>query len=273
MRLLFWLLIAISLACLLMKETSLLAEDGELQVTGMAESEADFRPDQSQFLAEPPKDAIVLFDDGTTIEFVNKRGDSIDWPVKEGALESSGGSGKKRSNHIVSNWHFRDADIHAEFMLPDKSPGNSGLYIHGNYEIQIIHSFGKESPGNDDMGAVYGFSKPLVNAARDRGSWQVYDIRYRAPRRDERGEIVKPGTITAWLNGKMVQDATEIGEPRSAYHPYRYGATEYLKKISAKQKATMTGPLFLQDHGNPVRFRNVWIRPLDEHAHQYSVKE
>lgn len=271
MRLLFWLLIVISSAGLLVKDTSLLAEERELTVTSVAES--DFAPDQSQLQAKPPKDAIVLLDDGTTIEFVSKRGDSINWPIKDGALESTGGNGKKRTNHIVSNWHFRDADIHAEFMLPSKSPGNSGLYIHGNYEVQIIHSFGKESPGKDDMGAVYGFSKPLVNAARDRGSWQVYDIRYRAPRRDERGKIIKPGTITAWLNGKKVQDATEIGEPRSVYHPYRYGTTEYLKKIGAKQKATMTGPLFLQDHGNPVRFRNVWIFPLDEHAHQYSVKE
>lgn len=228
--------------------------------------EEEFKPDQAQLPAKPPADAIVLFNGDAKVEFVNKLGEAIDWPVVDKTLESTGG---QKANHIVSKWHFRDADIHAEFMLPETGTGNSGLYIHGNYEMQIIHSADKKRLGDGDLGAIYGFSKPLVNAARDRGVWQVYDIRYRAPRRDEEGKITEQGTITAWLNGQKVQDSASFGEPRSAYHPYRSGTTDYLKAIWKKQTATSTGPLFLQDHGNPVRFRNVWIRPLDDHAYRY----
>tara|TARA_R110002072_G_scaffold13481_2_gene56932 strand:+ start:162344 stop:163120 length:777 start_codon:yes stop_codon:yes gene_type:complete len=228
--------------------------------------ETEFEPDQTQLPVKAPADAIVLFDGSDRVEFVSKIGDRIDWPLIDGTLESTGG---QKANHIVSKWHFRDADIHAEFMLPEKGTGNSGLYIHGNYEMQIIHSADSKRPGDADLGAIYGFSKPLVNAARDRSVWQVYDIRYRAPRRDSKGNITRKGTITAWLNGQKVQDSVEFGEPRSIYHPYRSGTTDYLKAIWKKQLATTTGPLFLQDHGNAVRFRNVWILPLDKHAYRY----
>ncbi|MCG6157370.1 3-keto-disaccharide hydrolase [Rubinisphaera margarita] len=227
----------------------------------------EFKPDQTQLPVKPPADAIVLFDGGATVEFVSKLGEPIDWPLVDGTLESAGG---QKANHIVSTWHFRDADIHAEFLLPETGTGNSGLYIHGNYEMQILHSLDMKRLGQSDMGAIYGFNKPLVNAGRDRGVWQVYDIRYRAPRRDSNGEITEKGSITAWLNGEKVQDNFEFGEPRSVYHPYRSGTTDYLKGIWKKQIATTTGPLFLQDHGHPVRFRNVWIRPLDDHAHRFT---
>ena len=119
------------------------------------------------------------------------------------------------------------------------------------------------------MGAIYGFHKPLANAARPRDQWQVYDIRYRAPRRDTEGKIVEEGSITAWLNGQKVQDHARVGEPRSKYHPYRYGTTPYLQKIWKQQKQTMIGPVFLQDHDNPVKFRNVWLRPLDDKTFRY----
>lgn len=225
-----------------------------------------FQPDQTHLPVEPPSDAIVLFSGKSEVQFTNKHGEAIDWLLIDGTLESSGG---QKANHIVSQWHFRDAEIHAEFMLPEDGPGNSGLYIHGNYEMQIIYSADKKRLGQSDMGAIYGFSKPLADADRGRGVWQVYDIRYRAPRRDDDGKITKNGTITAWLNGQKVQDSAEFGEPRSVYHPYRSGTTDYLKAIWKQQIATSTGPLFLQDHGDAVRFRNVWIRPLDDHAYRY----
>ena len=119
------------------------------------------------------------------------------------------------------------------------------------------------------MGSLYGFARPKVNAALPPGEWQVYDIRYQAPRRNENGEIVKKGQITAWLNGKLVQDKTEFGEPRSIYHPFRHGKTPYLESIYKKQKATSVGPVFLQDHNSPIKFRNVWLRPLDDKAFEY----
>jgi hypothetical protein len=117
--------------------------------------------------AAPPDGAIVLFDGHGTNRFLSMEGKEMNWPVEDGALVSTRGQG--RTNHLVSKLHFRDAEIHVEFMLPDDGPGNSGVYLHGNYELQIFNSFGKDTPTMDDMGAVYGFSKPLANACRKAG--------------------------------------------------------------------------------------------------------
>ncbi len=233
----------------------------------------DFQPDQSKLPTPPPKGAIVLFD-GKNPKFVSMAGKKINWPIKDGALVST----QKRGNvnHLCSQLHFRDADIHVEFMLPEKGKGNSGIYIHGNYELQILKSHDVEKVTQQHMGSLYGFAKPLVNAALPPGKWQVYDIRYRAPRRNENGKIVEKGSVTAWLNGKKVQSNTRFGEPKSVYHPFRHGNTKYLDKICQQQKKTSTGPVFLQDHNSPVRFRNVWIKPLDDKAMMYdseSAKE
>ena len=230
----------------------------------------DFAPQQDTLPVVAPLDAITLFDGQTINEFRSKTGEEIDWPVENGALVST--RGDSRSNHIVSSLHFRDAEIHVEFMLPEKGTGNSGIYIHGNYELQIFNSHLKDKLDQKDMGAIYGIAQPLVNASRPPEVWQVYDIRYCAPRRDASGKITEEGSVTAWLNGQKVQDRTRFGEPKSTFHPFRYKATPYLKKIWATQKRTMTGPVFLQDHDNPVRFRNVWVKPLDELAKRYDAK-
>lgn len=228
----------------------------------IAEGQDDvFQPDQSVLPTPPPKNAVVLFD-GTTARFRSMQGGPIDWPVEDGCLVSTRSEG--RVNHIVSEWHFRDADVHVEFMVSEIAEGNSGVYLHGNYELQIFNSYGVASPTEHDEGALYGFAPPLVNASRKPGEWQVYDIRYRAPRRDETGKIVTPGSVNAWLNGQCVQRNTQFEEPRSVYHPFRYGNTPYLDKIKVEMRAKQIGPVFLQDHGSPTRFRNVWIKPLDE---------
>ncbi|MDZ7616704.1 MAG: DUF1080 domain-containing protein, partial [Patescibacteria group bacterium] len=217
----------------------------------------------------PPEGAVVLFNAKGTNLMLGKGGGPIDWPIEDGTLVVT--SGETRSNHIVSKLHFRDADIHVEFMLPEKGVGNSGVYIHGNYELQVINSHGKADADltQDDAGAIYGFFKPLAQACRKPGEWQVYDIRYRAPRRGENGEIVEEGSVTAFLNGVKVQDNVRFGEPRSVYHPYRYKTTPYLTAIWDRQRKTGLGPVFLQDHDNPVRFRNVWVKPLDNEAFLY----
>ncbi len=231
------------------------------------EEPAAFEPQQGQLPVPPPDKAIVLFDGRGTNLFLSMAGEVINWPVKDGELISTPARG--RTNHLVSKLHFRDAEIHVEFLLPDQGPGNSGVYLHGHYELQIYNSLGKAEPTMDDMGAIYGFSKPLANACRKPGEWQVYDIRYQAPRRDESGKIVQEGSLTAYLNGVKVQDHATFGEPRSKYHPFRYGSTPYLSKISERQTRTGVGPVFLQDHDAPVRFRNIWVRPLDDHAFLY----
>ncbi len=235
----------------------------------LAVAGGEFAPRQEQLPVPPPEGAVVLFDGEEHNLMLGKDGGPIDWPIEDGALRSM--PGQTRANHIVSKLHFRDADIHVEFMLPEKGSGNSGVYIHGNYELQILNSFGKKEDqlNQGHAGAIYGFAKPLAQACRKPGEWQVYDIRYRAPRRNAEGEIVEEGSITAFLNGVKVQDNTRFGEPRSVYHPYRYKTTPYLKAIWERQKRTGIGPVFLQDHDNPVRFRNVWVRPLDDDAFLY----
>ncbi len=191
-------------------------------------SAAPFAPQQDSLPVAPPEGAIVLFD-GETCKFRSMAGEAINWPIQDGNLIST--TARNHTNHIVSTVHFRDAQIHVEFMIAKKAEGNSGVYLHGNYEMQIFNSFGKERVGDHDEGALYGFSKPLVNAARPVDEWQVYDIRYQAPRRDSEGKISEPGHVTAWLNGQLVQDNTSFEEPRSVYHPFRYGNTPYLNAI------------------------------------------
>lgn len=225
-------------------------------------------PDQGRLPVPPPHGAAVLLDEQGNHSFVSMAGEKIDWPIEDGVFVSTP---EKNRNHIVSKFHFRDADIHVEFLLPEKGPANSGVYIHGNYEVQVLNSFGKEQVTMEDAGALYGFSPPLENACRKPGEWQVLDIRYRAPRRDGSGKIVEDGTVTVWFNGKKVQDETRLGEPKSVFHPFRYGTTPYLEQIRDRQKKTMIGPVFLQDHGNPVKFRNVWVLPADECAFSYEA--
>lgn len=233
----------------------------------LVSADPNFKPDQSKLPVPPPNGAKVLLDAKGNHSFLSMAGGKTNWPVKDGVIVSTP---KRNQNHIVSKLHFKDADIHVEFLLPEKGPGNSGVYIHGNYEIQILNSFGKKKVTQEDAGSLYGFSPPLENACRKPGKWQVLDIRYRAPRRDNSGKIVEKGMVTVWFNGKKVQDGTRFGEPKSAFHPFRFGTTPYLEKIRERQKKTMTGPVFLQDHGNPVKFRNVWALPADEHAFLYA---
>lgn len=241
-------------------------KSSELEPIDSTNAQTEFNPDQSEIPATAPANALILLD-ATINQFLSRDGVEVDWPVSEGIATSSRKAGNV--NHIVSKIHFRDADIHVEFKLPEKGKGNSGIYIHGNYECQIINSFGKQNPDMNDMGSVYGFQKPLTNASRKPGQWQVYDIRFRAPTRDQSGTIIKEGSITAFLNGQKVQNKTKLGEPRSKFHPFRHGTTAYLKKIGKTKNKTMTGPLFLQDHSAPVQFRNVWIVPLDDQSFQY----
>jgi len=222
---------------------------------------AEFHPDQTVLPAKPPDDAILLFGDGSEgpPKFVAMDGGPIDWEVADGSLRMTRPRGN--ANHILSEARFQDADIHAEFMVDKRAKGNSGLYIHGLYEMQIYDSFGVDPPTDQDEGSLYRFSKPLVNASRPAGEWQVDDIRYTAPRRDRSGTVTTPGSIIAWLNGRLVQDGIEFSEPRSPYVPYRHGVTAYLRKVKQQLDETGKGPLFLQDHGSPTRFRNVWIVP------------
>jgi hypothetical protein len=208
-----------------------------------------------------PSDAIVLFDGKSTDAFLGVDGNACTWPVEDGILSV----GKR---FIVSKLHFRDAQIHAEFSVPTKAAGNSGLYLHGHYEMQISNTFGSTEPSKEVIGSLYRYELPLVNAGRPADHWQTYDVIYRAPRYRD-GKISEPGTITAILNGVLVQNHVSFTEPRSPYTPYVYQSTPYTKRILESLKQTDAGPLYLQDHQSPVRYRSVWIRPLDDKASEF----
>ncbi|NDC62389.1 MAG: DUF1080 domain-containing protein [Planctomycetia bacterium] len=243
------------------------ADFAERHLLGRTPPPADgypaFHPQQATLPAKPPADAIVLFGDGSEAEpprFTSTSGGPIDWPVHDGSLVVRDGPG--RMNHVVSTVLFRDAEVHAEFLVPSVAGGNSGLYLHGQYEMQIADTFGVLPTTDQCEGALYRFARPLVNAALPAGRWQVYDVRFIAPRRNAAGAITTPGSVTAWLNGRIVQSGLRFAEPRSPYTPYRYGTTDYLRSVERRLLETGEGPLFLQEHGSPVRFRNVWIRRL-----------
>ncbi|MEX2091231.1 MAG: DUF1080 domain-containing protein [Pirellulales bacterium] len=231
---------------------------------------ADSTPRRDTRFAPPPADEIVLFDGQGTKLFVSATGEAIDWPVDDGALVSTPNT--RRSNNLVSRLHFRDAEVHVEFMLPSAGDGNSGVFLHGAYELQILNSAGRNDLGVGDMGAVYGLYKPLVNAALGPGEWQAFDVRYIAPRRDSAGKLVAEGTITAWLNGRLIHNRAKVGTKTSDYNPYRYDTTDYLATIAKRQQRTMVGPVILQDHDSPVRFRNIWVKPLDDQAEMYDAE-
>jgi hypothetical protein len=194
-----------------------------------------------------PADATVLLD-----------GKSLDgWTTRDGkpaAWKADGSSVMvvAKAGDIVSTKTFGDAQIHVEFMTPVESGdgqdrGNSGLYIHGRYEVQVLDSYKSETYPDGQCGAVYGKLVPLVNACRPQGQWQTYDIVFRAPRFDADGKKTSHARITAYLNGVLIHDNAEISGPTG-------GA------VGSEEKPA--GPLLLQEHGHPVQYRNVWFRPL-----------
>ena len=220
----------------------------------------DFAPRQDRLPVEAPAGAVVVLGAGIEPRLVGMNGGPTDWQHDGDELVVTRTEG--HANHVHSIDTFEDCDLHAEFVVDPQAHGNSGLYFHGWFEMQIYDSAGIDPVTDQDEGSLYRFAKPLVNAARPAGQWQVYDIRFIAPRRDASGRITKAGSVTAWLNGKLVQDGLTFTEPRSPYIPYRHGVTDFLRGVEKELRSTGRGPLFLQDHGSPTRYRNVWVRPL-----------
>jgi len=217
----------------------------------------DFAPRQERLPVEAPAGAVVVLGAGVEPRLVGMDGGLTNWQRDGDALVVTRTEG--HANHVHSIDTFEDCDLHAEFVVDPQAHGNSGLYFHGWFEMQIYDSAGIDPVTDQDEGSLYRFAKPLVNAARPAGQWQVYDIRYTAPRRDADGKVTRPGSMIAWLNGQKVQDGVEFDEPRSPYIPYKYGVTDHLRGVEKTLLETGRGPLFLQDHGSPTRFRNIWF--------------
>ncbi|MEQ8849175.1 family 16 glycoside hydrolase [Botrimarina sp.] len=209
-----------------------------------------------------PADAVQLLGPGVC-DFVALDGGPGDWELENGVLTVTLRDRIEGANHLVSKYLFQDALVHAEFWLPDGWTGNSGLYFHGLYELQILNSYRVDPLTWREMGSVYRFHKPLVNPAKPPKQWQTYHVRYFAPRRNGQGEITVPGRFDAWLNGIAVQRGAEFREPRSKYCTMLTPPTPYIARLREVMDATGKGPLILQEHLSPVRFRNIWVQPLD----------
>jgi len=221
------------------------------------------RPNPVKVAAEPgqpPSDAVVLFN-GTSLEnWENTKGEPTKWQLVDGALESVKGAG-----YIRTKQSFGDCQLHLEWAAPAKvegmgqGRGNSGVFLMGSYEIQVLDSYETEAlpdgsnknPNYADgqASSVYAENPPLVNACRKPGEWQTYDIIFHQPVWE--GDKLKyPGSITVLHNGVLTQDHWEME-----------GMTTHCRRRPLAPHAAKL-PLQLQDHGNPVRFRNIWIREI-----------
>ncbi len=213
-------------------------------------------------IAQPPSDAIVLFD-GTEVSFHenwrhNRPADEREqnWIVIEGALQSMRGAGK-----LSSRAELGDFQLHIEWRSPTEivgqgqGRGNSGVFFMGSMvEVQVLDNYKNPTYADGMAGAVYGIMPPAVNALRPSGEWQSYDIIFRRPiARD--GVILDHGSLTVLLNGVVVQDNTPLE-----------GGSGHKKRKPLDRIFPELGALMLQDHGNPVRFRNIWYRPLRPRA-------
>jgi hypothetical protein len=196
-----------------------------------------------------PADAKVLIDGKSQDGWAKRDGTPAAWKLDEKAGTATVVPG---AGDIVSKHTFGDAQIHVEFMTPveqgdGQDRGNSGVYIHGHYEVQVLDSYHSETYPDGQCGAIYKQHVPLANACRPQGQWQTYDIVFLAPKFDASGKKTANATITVIHNGVLIQDHAEATSPTGS---------------AIDQKETATGPLMLQEHGHPVAYRNVWVRGI-----------
>ena len=204
--------------------------------------------------APPPSDALVLFDGGDLAKWRTKKdGSPAKWKVAGGAMEVVAGTGD-----IETAQGFGDCQLHVEWATPavvageGQHRGNSGVFLMGQYEVQVLDSFGNKTYPDGQAGALFGQYPPLVNTSRGPGQWQAYDIVFRAPRFDGAGKLVRPARVTLLHNGVLVQDDRVLTGPTAFQKRPPYAA--HAAKL----------PIGLQDHDYPVRYRNIWIRELPD---------
>ena len=193
----------------------------------------------------PPSDAIVLFDGTDLSEWTG------DWNVEDGAVTVVDGAGS-----LTTKRRFGDVQLHIEWRTPSvvegqgQDRGNSGVFLMEHYEVQVLDSYENETYVNGQAGAIYKQHIPLVNPTRPPGVWQSYDIIFMAPRFSADGAVEQPATFTVLLNGVLIQNHVTVrGTTVNAGEPAYEGH-------AAKE------PFMLQDHSNPVSYRNIWVREL-----------
>lgn len=206
--------------------------------------------------SDAPSDAIVLYNGKNLNAFQKQGGGAAGWKIDEdGALTVVKGSG-----NIETKEGFGDCQFHLEFREPaiirgsNQTRGNSGIWFMSNYEVQILDNYNNPTYANGQVGSYYKQHSPLVAAGRKPGEWQTYDIIFTAPIFRDNGDVASPGRITAFLNGVLVLNNVTI-----------YGPVEWIGLPKYRAHANKL-PIILQDHGfdggEPVSFKNIWIRPL-----------
>jgi hypothetical protein len=194
-----------------------------------------------------PSDATVLFGGKGLSQWTAAK---APWKVENGYIEVVAGGG-----NLSTRERFGDVQLHVEWAAParvrgtSQNRGNSGIFLQGRYEVQVLDSSGNPTYADGQAGAIYGQWPPLVNPARRPGEWQAYDIVFEAPR-FENGVLLRPAYLTVFLNGVLLHHRQELMGPTVHRTLARYAPHD------------AEGPLVLQDHGEPVRFRNIWIRRL-----------
>ena len=199
----------------------------------------------------PPSDAIVLLGSGQDLSRwqMTQGGGQVGWPIENGVMSSGKGMIRTKQDD------FTDYQLHVEFATPSEvkgnsqGRGNSGVFLNGVFEIQVLDSFENVTYPDGQASAMYGQFPPMVNASRKPGEWQSYDIVFTAPRFNG-ATLEKPAIVTVLHNGVTVHAAQAFLGPTSH------------KQIGKYEPSNAKGYIGLQDHGNPVRFRNIWIRPL-----------
>jgi len=210
-------------------------------------------PPASDTPAPAPSDAIVLLGSNNDLSaWQMADGSAATWAMKGGVLHT--GKGMLRTKQ-----QFTDVQVHVEFATPSEvkgdsqGRGNSGVFLLGHFEIQVLDSYRNITYPDGQAASMYGQYPPLVNVARAPGHWQTYDILFTAPRFAGDGKLEKPATVTVFHNGVVVHNATPF-----------WGPTRH-RSVLPYTPEMASGPLALQDHGNPVSYRNIWIRELKEY--------
>jgi len=210
-------------------------------------------PSTPDKVGKAPSDAVVLFDGGDLAKWCAMNGEATKWVTRDGAMECVPGAG-----YIRSQQAFGACQLHIEFATPatvkgnSQGRGNSGVFFGmGRYEVQVLDSYDNKTYADGSAGSIYNQFPPLVNASRKPGVWQMYDIVWTPPRFDAAGKLQAPARVTVLHNGVLIQNNVElIGETSWLWRPPYRAHPEKL-------------PIALQDHGNPVRYRNVWVRELE----------
>jgi hypothetical protein len=200
-----------------------------------------------------PSDAIILFDGTNLNEWTDTKGEAAGWTIADGCMTVKAGAGIVKTRR-----GFGDCQLHIEWRSPaevkgdGQGRGNSGIFLQDRYEVQVLDCYNNKTYSNGQAGSIYKQSIPLVNACKKPGEWQVFDIIYMAPRFSENGRIAVPARITLLHNGVLIQNNVEI----RGTTPY-IGLPEYVSH-------SMKEPLSLQDHGNPVSYRDEGLGTRDK---------